>query len=190
MSTKSKLPGPALRKIMLWLLVLFLLILAAGVAALTAVGRESRESEWERSCQAIEERLKSLDNSLSSLNLYLADLMLTSTDVQDILTQQDSQKRNAAARQLQANLVAHGELIPGYYNFFFYDSQSGVEVFCYDSVSDYNACTRLRGWIREQAQAGAKISSNFLWEPVSAGKEAYLLQCNQLGSAMIACWTP
>ncbi len=190
MSTKSKLPGPALRKIMLWLLVLFLLILAAGVAALTAVGRESRESEWERSCQAIEERLKSLDNSLSSLNLYLAGLMLTSTDVQDILTQQDSQKRNAAARQLQANLVAHGELIPGYYNFFFYDSQSGVEVFCYDSVSDYNACTRLRGWIREQAQAGAKISSNFLWEPVSAGKEAYLLQCNQLGSAMIACWTP
>jgi len=84
MSTKSKLSGPALRKIMLWLLVLFLLILAAGVAALTAVGRESRESEWERSCQAIEERLKSLDNSLSSLNLYLADLMLTSTDVQDI----------------------------------------------------------------------------------------------------------
>ena len=38
MSTKSKLSGPALRKIMLWLLVLFLLILAAGVAALTGVG--------------------------------------------------------------------------------------------------------------------------------------------------------
>ena len=190
MGKKSKLPGPALRKIMLWLLALFLLILAAGVAALVAVGREARVSEWKRSCQAIEERLKSLDLAMSRLNLYLADQMLSGEDVQAILASQDNQKRNAAARQLQSKFRAQGELVPGSFSFFFYDPKSGGEAFCYDGVSNYNACTGLRGWIREQARAGVRISSNFLWEPVSAGEEVYLLQCNQVEGAVIACWTP
>lgn len=118
MGKKSKLPGPALRKIMLWLLALFLLILAAGVAALVAVGREARVSEWKRSCQAIEERLKSLDLAMSRLNLYLADQMLSGEDVQAILASQDNQKRNAAARQLQSKFRAQGELVPGSFSFF------------------------------------------------------------------------
>lgn len=189
MPIKSKLPGPALRKIMIWLLLLFSLILTAGIAAMVMAGVESRKAEWERACHSVETCLDSLDDNLSKLNLYLADQMLNGNEIQELLTQEDVQKRNEASRQLCTELTNQGNLFTGAYNFYFYNPDNGGEAFCYDRVSNYNSCLSLRSWIRQQAKNGADISSNFLWEPVASGDQFYLLQCIQQDGAVLACWT-
>ncbi len=183
-------PRPALRKILLWLLSLFLLVLAVSLAGLAAALHSSREYQWGRTVYAVEGQLSRLDGALSAVNLSLTELLLSNEEVQKVLSAEDVHERNVAARQLSDRLELQGRSPAGSFNFFFYELKNGTEVFRYDGRSDYGECSRLRKAIKESLQASSHIKESPAWEPVIAGGSVYLLQSYQLNGAVAASWVP
>ncbi len=186
---KEREPMPALRKIMIWLLTLFAAILVAGLAALVGSERKLAKETNERCANLIEGRLEEIDNHLSAVNLYMTEQLLTGTAVENILSAQDPQRRNVAARELWGDIYRQRKYWNEKLNFFFYAPQNGAEVFCYDGAGNYADCNRLRRMVKERWKNGELGTGDFRWKPVSIEGRVYLLQCYTENGAVAACWS-
>ena len=181
--------APALRKIVIWLLCLFAMILLAGTAMLVVSDLDARGAQWERTTHAVEEQLSGLDSSLSAINLYLTDLLMTNEEIRTLRRGNDANLCNQAARSLSNKLTAQCRILSQRYNFFVYAPRSGTEVFCHDGLSDYADCMELRRRIKGRALAGG-IQSGSAWEPAAVGERLYILQCYQWDGVVMAGWLP
>lgn len=181
---------PALRKIFVWLLCLFAMILLAGAVMLVVSDMDARRSQWQRTTRAAEEQTGRLDGSLSAINLYLTDLLMSNEEIETLRQEEDASLCNRAARDLFTKLTAQRRVLSRRYNFFAYAIRSGTEVFCHDGQSDYADCMELRRMIKSRALEDGRIQSGPAWEPVEAGEHVYILQCYQWDGVAMACWIP
>lgn len=181
-------PMPALQKIMIWLLSLFAVILVVGLTALISSERNLAKETNEHYAGLIESRLQEIDSHLSAVNLYMTEQLLTGTTVENILSAQDPQRRNVAARDLWESIYRQRKFWSEKFSFFFYAPQNGAEVFCYDGAGNYADCNRLRRIVRERWESGKLGIGSFRWTPVNIDGRIYLLQCYAENGAVAACW--
>lgn len=180
--------SPSLRKILLLLVLLLVPIFLAGAGFLVYSMLDAREIGKDRITAAARSQLDELDESLSRVNLYLTETLLSNPLTAKISESEDAHDRYVAARSLWDEFDRQNNFWAGDFNLMFYCPSRSITVSRFDSATDYADNDELRTLVKSYVDRLSAGESRLLWQPVAVNGSAYLLQIYAYRGNFVACW--
>lgn len=186
--SEKKAVSPSLRKILVFMLALFFIVISLFAALIFYTYNSSKKETVERAEEYISRNIDKINGNLYNLGLYLWDTLINNSNVKSIRDTDDQRTNNNSARDLINSFEYQNKLYNREYSFLFYCPQRNIRVHNYDKNLEYKDNYALEKYVCDLIELGVYKGDYLHWQYYVSDNSIYILQVYRYKSSYMACW--